>query len=225
MSNIHIDKLIRTQRRTIGLHITSDAKLIVRAPLFTPEDSIYKLIERKEAWIKSKQEYFRIRQPKTCPRRFIPGEKYLFLGKEYSLVAVEDIPKAVILAGSLMISKMVLNNAKEHLTNWYKTQAYEHICQQVEYYAHITALTYRSIKVNDAKTRWGSCGALDTLNFTWRLIMAPPRVIDYVVVHELMHLKQKNHSRHFWKEVSSIIPDYKQDQAWLKENTHFLTWP
>lgn len=224
MINIKIDKLIRSHRKTIGLQITNDARLIVRAPHFASEDFIYKLIQRKESWIKTKQDYFKQRQNKTFVRKFVPGEEFLFLGRSYPLVVVEDLPKAVVLDNSLMISSVVLSNAKDHLECWYKAQALEYITQKVEYYAQMTGLKYQSIRINSATTRWGSCGYKDTLNFTWRLIMAPQRVVDYVVIHELMHLKQKNHSRKFWAEVVKMMPDYKQDEHWLKKNGHLLGW-
>ena len=222
--SIKIDELIRSHRKTIGLQITKDARLIVRAPFFASEDLIHKLVHRKESWIKDKQEYFKQRQEKVSVRNFSPGEEFLFLGQSYSLHLAEDLPKAVVLDRSLMISKMVLGNAKDHLECWYKTQALEYITQRVGYFAQAFGLKYRSIRINDATTRWGSCGYKDTLNFTWRLIMAPASVVDYVIIHELMHLKQKNHSRKFWAEVARIMPDYKQEELWLKKNGHLLVW-
>jgi predicted metal-dependent hydrolase len=219
---IHIDELVRSRRRTIGLHITNDARLIVRAPLFASEDYIRKLVSQKESWIKAKQEYFRKRQSHVRVRQFVPGEEFLFLGERYPLIIVEDLPKAVVLDASLMVSSVVMANVRDHIENWYKTQALDHITRRVDHYAQITGLKYTSIKVNHAATRWGSCGYKDTLNFTWRLIMAPKRVVDYVVIHELMHLKQRNHSRKFWAEVKNMVPDYKEDERWLKANGYLL---
>ena len=217
--------MIRSSRRTIGLQITKDARLIVRAPHFVSEDHIHKLLNQKESWIKSKLDYFSQRQNKVQVRRFIPGEEFLVRGRSYPLVIVDDLPKAVVLDGSLMISSVALANARDHLENWYKTQAMEYISPQTRYYAQLAGgLSYGSIRINSATTRWGSCGYKNSLNFTWRLIMAPERVIDYVIIHELMHLKQKNHSRKFWAEVRSMWPDYKQDELWLKTNGHLLTW-
>ncbi len=216
--------MIRSHRKTIGLQITNDARLIVRAPHFTPEDLIHKLILRKESWIKAKQDYFKQRQNKILPRKFLPGEEFLFLGQNYPLLAVENLPKAVVLDRALMISQAVLGDVREHLECWYKARALEHITQRVEYYAQISGLKYQKVRVNGAKTRWGSCGHKNSLNFSWRLIMAPPKVVDYVIIHELMHLKQKNHSHKFWAEVALIMPDYIQDERWLKHNSHLLAW-
>jgi predicted metal-dependent hydrolase len=223
-SDIKIDQLIRSRRKTIGLQITNDARLIVRAPLFTSEDLIHRLLSRKESWIKAKLDYFKQRQEKVIIRKFIPGEEFLFLGRSYPLVVVEDLPKAVAMDNALMISPVVLGNARDHIENWYKAKALEHITQRVDYFAQLSGLKYRTITINSAATRWGSCGYKDTLNFTWRLIMAPERVVDYVVIHELMHLKQKNHSRKFWAEVARMMPDYKQEDRWLKHNGQLLAW-
>lgn len=224
MTQIKIDKLIRSRRKTIGLQITNDARLIVRAPLFTSEDHIYKLIQRKGSWIKTKQEYFQQRQNEISVRNFVPGEEFLFLGRKYRLTANEDLAKAVVLGDSLMISQVVLSNARDHIEYWYKAQALEYITQKVQYYAQISGLKYNSLKINNATTRWGSCGHKNGLNFTWRLIMAPVMVVDYVIIHELMHLKQKNHSCQFWAEVAKMMPDYKKAEHWLKHNGNLLIW-
>jgi len=186
--DIPIDELIRSHRKTIGLQITNDARLIVRAPFFASRDIIHKLVRQKGPWIKAKHDYFKQRQAKTPIRVFAPGEKLL-------------------------------------LEKQYKARALEYITKRANDYAQITGLKYQRIRVNCAKTRWGSCGHKNTLNFTWRLIMAPPRVVDYVIAHELTHLKQKDHSHRFWEEVAKIIPDYRQDEQWLKQNGYLLAWP
>jgi hypothetical protein len=84
-------------------------------------------------------------------------------------------------------------------------------------------LVYASLRITSARRRWGSCGPKGTLNFSWRLVMAPPPVIDYVIVHELAHLEIRNHSRLFWERVARWSPDYKQQQAWLKANGRLLS--
>ncbi len=221
---IKIHQIIRSHRRSIGLMINQSAQLIIRAPYRVSEDYIQKLVSQKQDWIIRKQRYFQAKQTQTLKRSFVPGEEFLYLGISYKLQAVDDLPKAVVFDGSLKISSQVLSNAKQHLESWYKLQAWDYISQKAGDLAQIHGLKYTSIKINDARTRWGSCGYKDTLNFTWRLIMAPQRVVDYVIVHELVHLKQKNHSRKFWAEVAKVLPDYKQDELWLKQNGDQLAW-
>lgn len=105
----------------------------------------------------------------------------------------------------------------------YREAAKEYIPKRVAFYHELTGGNYTKITIRDQKTRWGSCSANGTLSFNYRLMLAPPRVLDYVVVHELCHLTHMNHSREFWDMVGSILPDYKEYKKWLKENGHTLT--
>lgn len=104
----------------------------------------------------------------------------------------------------------------------YRDAAKEYIPKRVEYYNEFTGGTYHKITIRDQKTRWGSCSSNGTLSFNYRLMLAPPRVLDYVVVHELCHLTHMNHSTDFWNMVASILPDYKEYRKWLKDNGHTL---
>lgn len=219
MTNIKIDQIIHSRRRSIALVITQEAKLIIRAPHFTSHATIQKIVEQRKNWIIQKQQHF-LSKPIKKPKQYVAGERFLFLGQHYMLQVVDDLPKAVILNESLKISTMVLNNARQHMHLWYLAQAENYISQRAQQLAQENNINYSSLKINDAKTRWGSCGATGALNFSWRLIMAPARVIDYVIIHELMHRKELNHSPRFWREVASRIPDYKQDEHWLKTNSH-----
>ena len=104
----------------------------------------------------------------------------------------------------------------------YRDAAKEYIPKRVEYYHEFTGGNYEKITIRDQKTRWGSCSANGTLSFNYRLMLAPPRVLDYVVVHELCHLTHMNHSREFWNMVESILPEYSEYRKWLKDNGHTL---
>lgn len=104
----------------------------------------------------------------------------------------------------------------------YRDAAGDYIPKRVEYYHQFTGGNYQRITIRDQKTRWGSCSGNGTLSFSFRLMMAPPRVLDYVVVHELCHLTHMNHSKDFWHMVESILPDYKEHRKWLKESGHTL---
>ena len=110
-----------------------------------------------------------------------------------------------------------------YLEKQYKKAANDYFTKRVEYYIEKTGGTYTHISIRDQKTRWGSCSNSGTLSFNWRLMLAPPRVLDYVVVHELCHLTYMNHSKDFWNKVSQIMPDYKMYRDWLKKNGSTLT--
>lgn len=104
----------------------------------------------------------------------------------------------------------------------YKKQALQIISSRVRYYAESLMLTPSAIKVNSARRRWGSCSRRGSLNFSYRLMFAPLPVIDYVVVHELVHMRQLNHSRAFWNSVAEVLPNFRKHHRWLKEHGHRL---
>lgn len=112
---------------------------------------------------------------------------------------------------------------RKALEERYRKAAKEYFPARVAYYEKLLGVTHTSITIRDQKTRWGSCSARGGLNFNWRLMLAPPRILDYVVVHELCHRKEMNHSKAFWNAVEMILPDYKELRAWLRENGSQLT--
>ena len=112
---------------------------------------------------------------------------------------------------------------KKALEQRYRQAAKEYFPSRVAYYEQIIGVTHASIRIRDQKTRWGSCSSKGNLNFNWRLMLAPPRVLDYVVVHELCHRKEMNHSKAFWDAIETVLPDYVQLRKWLKDNGGKLT--
>lgn len=222
MTEIKIDKIIKSKRRTIALEVTRDAILIVRAPYRTPFDFIEKVVFKKRFWIKEKQEFVRDRCKKVIPKEFVSGEGFLYLGDMYKLEFVDDLSMPVVFNNGFQIARKNLDAVKAILTAWYKEQAHQKISERVSWHSSLSGLKYNKIKLSDAQKRWGSCSVKGNLNFSWRLIMAPLRVIDYVVVHELAHLEEKNHSKRFWDKIKIMQPDYEQHKDWLKENRHLL---
>ncbi len=118
--------------------------------------------------------------------------------------------------------KKYLNDGRAKMIVWYKQKALEKITARTNWYSQISGWKFKSISITNAESRWGSRGPSGSINFTWKLIMAPLDVIDYVVVHELAHITEKNHSMRFWNKVKTILPDYKSRQRWLKENRNNL---
>ncbi len=113
-------------------------------------------------------------------------------------------------------------NEDAALVNKHKRYARNIFEARVAYFQQFTGGSYNSISIRDQKTRWGSCSGRGNLSFNWRLILAPPEILDYVVVHELCHLTHMNHSKEFWELVGKVLPDYKDRRKWLKENGHTL---
>ena len=114
-------------------------------------------------------------------------------------------------------------NQLDALEKRYRKAAKEYIPARVAYFHQFTGGTYAKIVIRDQKTRWGSCSSNKTLSFNYRLMLAPPQILDYVIVHELCHLKHMNHSPEFWTSVEAVLPDYKTRRKWLKEHGCELT--
>ena len=110
----------------------------------------------------------------------------------------------------------------ETISGWLKTEAGKIIEERVARYASIMGVNYAGVEMSEAKGRWGSCRSKDSLNFAWRLVLAPLGIIDYVVVHELSHITYKNHSHQFWARVKTVLPNYKKQQDWLKANRRLM---
>ena len=217
--HIKIDKLIRSKRRTIALIIERDGSFTVRAPMRAPRAEIETFIQQKTGWIIRTRE--KIKSALCEPivgKQYTDGEKFLFLGSSFDLKLVGLQKHLLHFDSGFTLSRAAQTKGEQVFTRWYKAHALEIISERVEQYAERYNFTPKQVKISPAKTRWGSCSSNDTLNFTWRLVMAPLDVIDYVVVHELAHLRVKNHSSKFWKEVESIYPEYKKQRKWLREN-------
>lgn len=221
MATSLIDKIIRSKRRTIALVITKDATLEVRAPFNVSLDLIEKFVTEKRSWIEKKKSLVNNNRTTILPKNFIDGEEFMFAGNVYRLQYSDY--DYINISNVLHFPKKFLPKAKQHLTIWYKNQALLKIIERVNHYAIITKLKYTSVKLTNAKRSWGSCSHKGLLRINWRLIMAPLNILDYVVVHELVHLVEKNHSKHFWHRVQMILPDYKERKNWLKLNGNTLT--
>lgn len=217
---IRIDRLLRSRRRTIGLEITREAKLVVRAPMNVSFERIQDVLRKKEDWILEKQRFLRERQVKYLPKEFIEGENFYYLGNICKFKLSDD--DKIRLTEYLEFPRNLVPDARKHLIQWYKTLACVKIKERIEKYSGIIGKTCSGVNISNARKRLGSCSFKGNLNFSWRLVMMPIEIIDYVVVHELMHLEEKNHAKPFWNKVRLVIPDYKKRVSWLKENNALL---
>lgn len=220
-----IDRIIRSRRRkTISIQVTSDARLIVRAPSRVPEEYILELVEKKTEWIQRKKEAAEQRLMYAAFSRMEPGlkEEYPYLGREYRVVTGTPGKGIQISNGNILIPEKYAGREEHALTGWFKRQAQAYITARAEALSLQTGIGYTSLRIGSARKRWGSCGGDGRLNFTWRLIFTPSEIIDYVILHELCHVPIRNHSRKFWNKVETFVPDYKVKRKWLKEYGELL---
>ena len=215
----NVPKIIRSSRRSIALEIQSNGNLVVRAPRYISQSTIKKLLNDKQDWITEKQELIRGRQSRIQPKQYTHGEEFYYLGKEYRLDVEEGTTIPIAFDERFIVSSLYENKIKTLITLWYKYKAKRFISERVKQIADFNNISFNSIKLTSAKRRWASCTSRRNLNFSWRMIMLPPEVLDYIIVHELAHLNELNHSRKFWLEVEQMMPDYKIYKKWLKNNS------
>ncbi|NLX63362.1 MAG: M48 family metallopeptidase [Clostridiaceae bacterium] len=218
--------LTRSNRKTIGLKIDKNGEVKVSVPLRLGKKQIEEAIRGKADWIINKIYKVREMNLNIVPRKFVSGEKLLYLGKEYILKVVDrDITRPEVCIQNDTISVYISQSltkesrkqaVKETLIKWYRQYFSEIVNDRIEKYSLKLNATPCKVVIKDQKTRWGSCSVKGNINLNWRLVMAPVDIIDYVVVHELCHLKIMNHSKDFWLLVESVLPCYKEKRKWLK---------
>jgi hypothetical protein len=204
------------------MYINNDAALIVRAPFHTSEEVINEVVLKYKERLEKRQKEVQLKNLKFNKKEFVNGERFLYLGNDYPLKLVDNREILLNFENEFFLSKKYLSHAKNIFMIWYKRRAYETISQRVRLYAQKRGFKYNKINITNAQKRWGSCSHQGNLSFAWRLIMAPLPIIDSVVVHELVHLELKNHSKIFWNKVGSLDPQYKEHKEWLKNNGYLL---
>lgn len=217
-----IDRIIRSRRKTVALVVTPEGHLEVRAPQRLSRDQIEEIVAQKANWIHKNLERLRKASAAVKARELAEGACIWYLGSSHPLHVSERSTARVQFATGFCLPKSALPKAADLLTTWYKNQARRLLAERTEIYARQFGLKYRSIRITSARTRWGSCSRVNALSFTWRLVMAPLEIIDYIVIHELAHILQKNHGRAFWEQVERMLPDYRSRRAWLKANGRLL---
>lgn len=218
-----IHQIIRSNRRSFSLEIKPDGRLIVRAPKSANQAEVQAVVARKAAWIAKTQAKLTKKYPDLKPKAFTPGERFWYLGAQYPLKLTNRQRPPLALNGAFWLSRAKQDRAKEIFTEWYREETRAITADLIARYAGQHGFRVKHVRITSAMTRWGSCSGKNNLNFTYRLSMAPLAVIEYVVVHELAHLKVRNHSQAFWKAVAEIMPAYEKHRTWLKTHGPRLT--
>lgn len=213
------DKIIRSHRQSIGLQITPSGELVVHAPHLIPKFFIERFLDDKKEWIEKGMAQVQ-KHPRTSKRKYEEGEEFLYLGKSYQLHFGNF--KDIHIKDNLNFPKVLEFRIKKELEGWYIRKAKEIITARVEHYAKEIGTSYKNLRFSETTSKWGTCFADNSLQFRWKLIMAPQMVLDYVVIHELAHTIEHNHSRDFWNIVRRFTPAYRQHRDWLNKNAHLL---
>lgn len=212
---VYPDKIIRSKRKSLSISVDAFGRLIVRAPQACSEERIFAFLSQKENWIRKKQAE-RAATTRSLPPENLDGYTFLLLGKPCKIRLTEE--KNIRYDQETCVVYLPNKNARARLVKWLKENAERIFTQVTAQCAEKMQTRFQSVKINSAKTRWGCCTADNRIRYTFRLLYAPKEVIEYVVVHELSHIKRKDHSKRFWAEVEKYDPHWKAHRAWLKRN-------
>lgn len=209
-------KIEYRKRKNITISVERDKTIIVKAPPNTSIEYIDKCVNQKRLWLYNKLNHSQKYKEKQT-KEFINGSSVYYLGRHYKLEVVDDNSDGIYFRSKFYLSKNSLQLAEQLLQSWYRSKAEEKIRPKIRYFAENLGVQYNSLMITDMKYRWGSCTPKNNINFNWRLIKAPSFVIDYIVVHELTHLIETNHTKKFWDIVSIQLPNYQKAKEWLKD--------
>ncbi|MEQ1488215.1 MAG: SprT family zinc-dependent metalloprotease [Methylotenera sp.] len=210
--------LERRQRRTVGLKITQNG-LVIHAPRRISQSQLDDIILHKADWIRKK--LASLHQHKIPAMQWQDSEQLLLLGSPITL-ALEHNARSKAVEYTTGVLQLAMPNIEDQtavshkVIQWYKKQALADFSRRLEIFSAKLGVSFKSLTLSNAKSRWGSCNSRKEIRLNWRLLQAPPHIINYVVCHELAHLKEMNHSAKFWATVANIYPDYKQAEKELK---------
>ena len=218
--------VIRTSRRTIAIQIDPEKGVIVRAPKRGYKSEIHNFLIKKTPWILKKLGQARQQAAEIPRHNYMTGDIFLFRGENHSLAFETAKKNRVDIAGHYIIVGLKPDTPQskipEIIKKWYIAQAREIFNERVIVYSRGLGVNAARVAIRGQSKRWGSCSAKGNLNLNWKLVMAPPHILDYVVAHELCHLKHSNHQSEFWQLLDSQMPDYAARRTWLKHNGHRL---
>ena len=213
------NQIIRSNRKTLSISINENAELVVRAPNRMSVQKIQDFINEKENWIKRNQSLIKARLKDTLEDQ----NTLLYLGTAFPVTKTDKDSKKITFNGKEFIANFEdKEKSTISLKTWYKNKFKEVAVPRLFYFADKHNLQVNQVRIKEQRTLWGSCSSRNNINLNFLLIMAPLKVIDYVIIHELVHTIHKNHSANFWNAVEVIMPNYKEAKHWLKENGYKL---
>lgn len=215
-----VDEVIRSKRKTVELRVNSDGRVQLRIPQYADKKSVSEFIKRKKHWIlkqKAKTEANRFE------RNYEDGEMIYYLGEKHTIIhkSLNDI----VLEKSgdkIFFDPEFKEFGKDCFKQWFTHNAKSTIIPIAWDISKYLKIELNAVKISSAEKRWGSCSSKGNINLSYMLMMLPPKTINYVIIHELMHIFVPNHSKKFWALVAKAMPDYKKEIKWIDNNMHLL---
>lgn len=215
-------ELRRSERRkTVGITVERNGELILTAPPDCSLALIEQVARDKRFWIYTKLAEKELLCQPPPEREYVSGEGFYYLGRSYRLLLVEpddSLPVLQLQQGRFRLQRSERVHAQQHFVTWYTARGQPWIEQRVGALADRLDVIPGKVQVRDLGFRWGSCGQDRSLNFHWRTLLLPPRIIEYIAAHEMVHLHEPHHSESFWRRLERAMPDMAARKQWLAEN-------
>lgn len=217
-------EIVRSRRATADIVVERDGQIVVRVPQSISQQRIEDLIEAKRYWIYKTLAAWRDLNATKVLREYRNGEGFLYLGRSYRLTLVGEQDEPLLLKEGRfrlrrgLVDRGEVSGAKAAFRDYFIARGLERIPERVRYFAPKVGVKPRHLDVRELGHRWAACSPKGNLAFHWKCMMAPPTIIDYIVVHELCHFHHLNHTEAFWNEVDKVMPAYRERKEWLKQN-------
>jgi len=224
VGDIEYQLLPGNQRRTTDIVIERDGRVVVRPPAQYEPEQVDAVVASKRLWIYRNLAEWKDLNATAVAREWVNGETFLYLGAAYRLALVSEQKKPLTLKDGRfrlrrdVVEKSGTDAARKAFEQFYIDKAQQRFKERVAFFAPKVGVEVSKIKVKDMGYRWASCGRNGTVNFHWKCMMAPPRIVDYIAVHELCHFHQDNHTDAFWNEVDKVLTDWRERKEWLRRH-------
>lgn len=216
--------LVRSTRKTADIVVERDGSVVVRAPKHVAAATIERAVDRRAGWVHRALAEWAELNANRSRRAIVQGSGVPYLGRTYRLKLVSDAVEALALRGGRwQVSEKLLASrgeagVRKAFRDFYIDRGMPLLSARVDAFKHKVAVPTGKVSVRELGFHWASCGRAGALSFHWKLLMAPATVIDYVVVHELCHLRHRDHSQKFWNEVDKVLPRYRERKDWLRRH-------
>lgn len=216
--------VIYSKRKKLTITVERDRTVVVRAPEGIAPEKIRQVVQSRRRWIFEKtrdpQKYQGLIHPPG--KELVSGEAIPYLGRNYRIELSSTGRRILFENSKFVVPKALAGDRKRLFQRWYRKKAKEKILPRVQLHARSLGVDYNQVRISGSRYRWGSCTPRDNIVLNWRLIKAPMFVVDYVILHELAHLLESNHTPRFWNIIRSQIVNYEKAKSWLRENGEIL---
>ena len=217
------------RKKTVAVSVDATEGVLLLAPEHLTRSRLDAVVRRKAKWIVQRLRHVESNGTRLSPREFVSGESILYLGRHYRLkVHPRVTEEAKLKGGWLHVSApqgpQQASRVRESVVSWLRGHAAKRLLERVNMWQSNAAVPMPKVIIADQQKRWGSCDNRGTIRLNWRIIQAPMRLVDYVVVHELVHLRHRGHGRDYWQAVGKVMPDYERRREDLRTLGLRLSW-